>query len=200
MPKPLDQATRKIIGDYGLDPKECLWDCRGTWVMYHRYVEQIAALAGITFDLPQIIEADTANKTAVICVTGHMGDRSEWSFGEATPSNNQNAYAWAMAEKRAKDRVALKLVGLAGFVYSEEEADDFKASAPAQPNEPSDEYQILYDDIWADLMKSPDLKDLKQVWSGRRTDLGDLKSNYPKLYEALEAEKDAKKTSLEQGE
>jgi transcription initiation factor IIF auxiliary subunit len=31
-----------------------------------------------------------------------------------------------MAEKRAKDRVILKLVGLHGDVYSEEEADDFK--------------------------------------------------------------------------
>ena len=31
-----------------------------------------------------------------------------------------------MAEKRAKDRVILKLIGIAGDVYSEEEADEFK--------------------------------------------------------------------------
>ena len=35
-----------------------------------------------------------------------------------------------MAEKRAKDRVILKLIGVAGFVYSEDEADDFKESRP----------------------------------------------------------------------
>ena len=35
-----------------------------------------------------------------------------------------------MAEKRAKDRVILKLIGLSGDVYSEEEADDFKQSRP----------------------------------------------------------------------
>src|SRR3954451_5869163 len=34
-----------------------------------------------------------------------------------------------MAEKRAKDRVILKLVGLHGLLYSEEEADEFKSSA-----------------------------------------------------------------------
>jgi hypothetical protein len=37
-----------------------------------------------------------------------------------------------MAEKRAIDRVALKLLGLHGEVYSEEEADEIKASKPAQ--------------------------------------------------------------------
>ncbi len=34
-----------------------------------------------------------------------------------------------MAEKRAKYRVILKLVGLHGLLYSEEEADEFKSSA-----------------------------------------------------------------------
>ena len=31
-----------------------------------------------------------------------------------------------MAEKRAKDRVILKLAGIHGYIYSEEEADEFK--------------------------------------------------------------------------
>ena len=37
-----------------------------------------------------------------------------------------------MAEKRAKDRVILKLIGLHGEVYSEEEAEEFKAEIAAQ--------------------------------------------------------------------
>jgi hypothetical protein len=45
------------------------------------------------------------------------------SYGEATPQNNKNLYASAMAEKRAKDRVILKLIGVSGHVYSSEEAD-----------------------------------------------------------------------------
>jgi len=74
---------------------------------------------------------------AVILVSGRMGDRTEWSIGEALinvnyrVSGKQAAYVYAMAEKRAKDRVILKLVGLHGFLYSEEEADEFKTSRPA---------------------------------------------------------------------
>lgn len=140
MAKPLDPRIAAILKDYELAPKDALWDCHGTWVMYHRYCEIIAAKTGVKFDPPQIVEANTPDKIAVICVTGHMGDRSEWSFGEAAPSNNKNAYPYAMAEKRAKDRVILKLVGLAGFVYSEEEADDFKEAKPANdaPQKPAE--------------------------------------------------------------
>ena len=63
-------------------------------------------------------------------VVGRMGERSEWSIGEAASYNNKNSYPFAMAEKRAKDRVILKLVGLHGDVYSEDEADAFKESRP----------------------------------------------------------------------
>lgn len=87
------------------------------------------------------------------------GTRHEWSIGEARivrmvdsgKTNNwgkpiyepgpdemgnyqitpkQAAYPFAMAEKRAKDRVILKLAGLHGL-YSEDEADEFKESSSA---------------------------------------------------------------------
>jgi hypothetical protein len=69
-----------------------------------------------------------------------MGERMEWSIGEALIGTNyrvsgkQAAYVYAMAEKRAKDRVILKLIELHGLVYSEEEADEFKHSrmSPAE--------------------------------------------------------------------
>jgi len=145
MAKPLDPRIAVILKKYDLDPKEALWDCKGTWVMYHRFCELIAAQSGVKFDPPQVIEANSAEKTAVLCVTGHMGDRSEWSIGEASPGNYRTTekmqpYPYAMAEKRAKDRVILKLVGLAGFVYSEEEADDFKEAKPANdaPQKPAE--------------------------------------------------------------
>ena len=67
-----------------------------------------------------------------LLVTGTMGDKSEWSIGEASPSNNKNSYPYAMAEKRAKDRVILKLVGLHGDVYAEDEADAFKEARPQE--------------------------------------------------------------------
>jgi len=133
MAKKLDPLLVEIMAKYGVDPKEALWDCHGTWVMLHKYVEQIAARAGIEFQTPDIIEANSKERIAVISVKGWIGDKCEWSFGEASPGNNKNSYPFAMAEKRAKDRVALKLVGLHGLVYSEEEADDFKAPPPASP-------------------------------------------------------------------
>jgi hypothetical protein len=126
MAKKLDPRLLEILTTYGERPEDALWDCHGTWVAYHKAIERIAAKAGITFDMPTIIEANSASKIVAIAARGVMGERSEWSFGEAAPANNKNAYPYAMAEKRAKDRVVLKLVGLHGLVYSEEESDDFK--------------------------------------------------------------------------
>jgi len=110
-------------------PNTEFWNCHGTWVCKHRALEDAAARAGVKWAAPQVIESDSAKAVSMIA-TGTLGDLTEWSVGEASPKNNKNAYPWAMAEKRAKDRVILKLLGFAGQVYSEEEADDFKASKP----------------------------------------------------------------------
>lgn len=132
MVKKLDPHLLEVLTKYGERPEDALWDCHGTWVAYHKAIERIAARAGVVFDMPQIIEANSEKKTVAIAVRGNMGERSEWSFGEAAPSNNKNSYPYAMAEKRAKDRVVLKLVGLQGLVYSEEESDDFKSEPEPQ--------------------------------------------------------------------
>ena len=114
----IPQHTLDLLNKFGLDPKkqDILWDCHGTWIIYSRWVEEIGHVAGVTLEMPEVIHCDVPKKEAVILVRGTMGDRSAWSFGEATPANNKNAYFFAMAEKRAKDRVILKLVGLAGHV------------------------------------------------------------------------------------
>ena len=138
MAKNLDPRLVEILQQYHPDPRSALWDCRGTWVILHKAVEIIAAKAGVRFDPPMIIEASAEKKIVSICVTGYLGDHSEWSIGEAAPSNNKNSYPYAMAEKRAKDRVVLKLVGLHGYIYAEDEADDFIATKPAE--EPDQEW------------------------------------------------------------
>lgn len=152
MPKKIDPKLVEILQKYGERAEDALWDCHGTWVAYHSAVERIAAKAGVKFSAPQIVEASTAAKTVAIVVTGTMDDKSEWSFGEAAPSNNKNAYPYAMAEKRAKDRVTLKLIGLHGLVYSEEEADDFKpASAPANDAAPRrSSASLKREGVWAE--------------------------------------------------
>lgn len=138
MARKIDPTITKLMKEYGLDSATALWDCHGTWVMYHRSLEQVAADQKIKFDQPLILEANGATKSVAICVTGHFKDRAEWSIGEAAPGNNKNAYPYAMAEKRAKDRVILKLIGLHGLVYSEEEMPDERKSMPPM-NEPDEE-------------------------------------------------------------
>jgi hypothetical protein len=153
----LPQALIDIFKEIGLSKEQATWDCHGTPVALHKALEQVAAHQGITFDPPVMIEANAEKKTVVMQVSGRLGDNVEWSVGEATTYNNKNSYPYAMAEKRAKDRVILKLIGVAGFVYSEDEADDFKNSRPAdmpatpQPNVPppaSDDIPFDDEDMW----------------------------------------------------
>src|SRR3954454_20443236 len=127
-----DQKISEVLAKFGEPMAGNVWRVQGTAVIYHKALERIAAHAKIQFDAPTIVRAE--RDEAVILVTGRMGERMEWSIGEALIGTNyrvsgkQAAYVYAMAEKRAKDRVILKLIELHGLVYSEEEADEFKHS------------------------------------------------------------------------
>jgi len=121
----LDPMIVEILNKWHPDPNAALWDCHGRWVLYHKAVEVMAAAAKITFDMPVFAAIDLPTKNVAIVVSASLGDKKDWAIGEASPANNKNAYPFAMAEKRARDRVAIKLLGLHG-VYSEEEADDFR--------------------------------------------------------------------------
>jgi len=141
----IEPFVKEVLEKYDFD-ETAMWDCHGTAVIYHKVLEQIATKAGIIFDQPFVCSAEPDN--IAVCVTGSaqvemkivgraaklememVEERTEWSIGEAAPKNNKNSYPWAMAEKRAKDRVILKLIGLHGFVYSEQEADEFKEERP----------------------------------------------------------------------
>ena len=62
-------------------------------------------------------------------VTGYKAENPEykiWTTGEANALNCTNDYYFAMAEKRAKDRVILKLINAYEYgIYSDVESDDF---------------------------------------------------------------------------
>jgi hypothetical protein len=129
----LDPLVERILERYEIAATDALWPCTRTnkktkvtttnWIIYHRYCEQIAAKAGIMFEQPEIITNDLETNTVVLKVTGQLGYVKEWSFGEASPATTFLPYIWAMAEKRAKDRVILKLAGFHGMVYSDIEED-----------------------------------------------------------------------------
>jgi hypothetical protein len=138
-----DKQIADILAKYGEPVAGNVWRVQGQAVIYHKALERIAAQAKIRFDAPTVLRAE--RDEAVLLVTGHMGERAEWSIGEALVNVNyrvsgrQAAYVYAMAEKRAKDRVILKLIELHGLVYSEEEADEFKQGRPGAADAASTE-------------------------------------------------------------
>lgn len=98
------------------------------WVAYHKFLERVALKAGIVFDAPIVLNC-IPSEVAILVVGKDKENNTAWSVGEASDGNLttiSKKYRWSMAEKRGKDRVILKLLGIAGDVYSEEEADDFK--------------------------------------------------------------------------
>lgn len=148
------ENVTKALKENNLSSKESLWDCHGTWVLKHKACETIAANKGITFDDPTIIEVNSEKGIAVISLRGHLGDQSEWTFGEASPKNSKNSYPYAMAEKRAKDRVILKLIGLHGDVYSEDEAIEFEEEVKAQEKAAKKKVNEAVDtSIWGGMKK-----------------------------------------------
>ena len=197
MARKLDPVIAGVLKEHGFGADAC-WDCHGTWVVYHRVLEQIATKASIAFDSPLILEANGEKKVAAICVTGHMGDKSEWSIGEAAPGNNKNAYPWAMAEKRGKDRVILKLIGLHGFAYSEEEADDFKrVESDQNPDKDGAGKYIMtgpltktalqnkIKEFCADVALAEDMDMLAGVMEGYKEAVDQCKVDWPQLWEGI---------------
>lgn len=130
--KTIDEHIKKAFMDLGFseaDVKNGCWLLERNekpiaWICLHKFLERVAQMAGITFDEPKVFNLEPSE--IALYVNGHKGEFSAWAIGEASSKNCKNEYRWAMAEKRAKDRVILKLLGVAGDVYSEEEADDFK--------------------------------------------------------------------------
>lgn len=126
----MSDRIKDLMAKYAIDKSE-IWQLPGgrSYAVKHSAVERIAAQEGVVFDLPQIVEGSSADKMVVLMGTAKLGDRVEWSFGEASPANNKNAYPWAMAEKRLKDRLTLKLIEAHGLLYSDEE---LSPEAPAE--------------------------------------------------------------------
>ena len=89
----VDPTTIAIFKKFGGDAKSDLWEFkRGSNVMHiakHKALERIAAKAGITFDQPHVFESNLLEQIMGVTVTGHLGDESAWSMGEAAPYNNK---------------------------------------------------------------------------------------------------------------
>src|SRR4051812_32955566 len=106
-----DEQIETILARYGEPMTGSVWQAEGETFIHHKTLERIAGKAKITFDPPTILR--TERDEAVLLVIGRLGERMEWSIGEALVGVNYHlprseaAYVYAMAEKRGKDRVIL---------------------------------------------------------------------------------------------
>jgi hypothetical protein len=138
-----------------------IWEVHGnSWCIKHKALERAGAAAGIVWDRPAMIETNSAAGIVAICVFGRLGERSEWSIGEASPKNNKNGYCYAMSEKRGKDRVILKLLNTHGYLYSEAEFEADEKPAVLAKKDAKEVYAKLQKEMRDASISRPALK----VW------------------------------------
>jgi hypothetical protein len=174
-----------ILKEIGMKYEDAVWDCRGTNVILHKAIERIATHKKIKFDEPKFLECNTEKKIVSLMVTGTLGDKSEWSIGEASPSNNKNNYPYAMAEKRAKDRVVLKLVDLSGDFYSEDEADDFKDAKPQGEVYEPEMIDFLKEAFTQFMVVQHTKEEVQSFYKNNSKILGNLQANHNSVYEEI---------------
>ena len=119
---------KELAQKYNLS-KDDFWELkRGTrsmWIITHDACEKIAAKENIQFGAPTIYR--DSNQDVAIVGDAKRGNKIIWSTGEASPKNCKAPYMFAMAEKRLKDRLILKLINAYEYgIYSDSEADNFK--------------------------------------------------------------------------
>ena len=95
-----DKRIATILAHYGLAANGNVWQVEGQVFIHHRALERIAAQAKITFDPPTVLRAE--RDEAALLVVGRMGDRAEWSIGEALV--NVNYHVPEVAEQRRAQR------------------------------------------------------------------------------------------------
>jgi hypothetical protein len=133
----------EFMEKHSIDSDE-IWEVHGnSWCIKHKALERAGAVAGISWLPPIMIESNSEKGIVSICVTGTLKDKSEWSIGEASPKNNKNAYCYAMAEKRGKDRVILKLLNTHGYLYSEAEFEADEKPATLSKKDAKEVYTKL---------------------------------------------------------
>ena len=93
----IDEKIKKILEQFKINPAKALWDCHGTQIMYHRFIEEIGATAGVQVIKYETIKADES--TAIVKCHARLGKVDQFSYGECSPRNSKNAYPVAMAEK-----------------------------------------------------------------------------------------------------
>lgn len=144
--------NKKLAKTYGLT-KDHFWQSHGKWIISHDACEWIAEQEGIVFHDPKVLVEDHQHVAFVGSATLPVPSLKDipvresdykrtaktiWTTGEASPDNCFNKHVFAMAEKRLKDRLILKLIGVYHLgVYSDSEADSFSKGKQQPRQEPT---------------------------------------------------------------
>lgn len=144
----IDPIVKDILQELKFNPNECLWEKHGATCMKHRYIEIAGQEKGVVIESLDEIEKNSAEGVVAIKCTASLGKSKVITYGEATPKNNKNGYPYAMAEKRAIDRAILKLIGIHGFVYSDDEVDDKFENVEVKKTETKEQPKKKIDDLY----------------------------------------------------
>ena len=167
----------------------------GKWIIKHSACEKIANIEGIIIAPPQILNSEQSFVRMV--VSGKMGDKMEWTIGEADTKNSVGFYQGMICEKRAKDRVILKLIQASEEnIYSSEET--FVDEPLDEVNEkyfPSDELIKQFSDLKDDENFSGDKDMLNNMWRETKNDKA-CESILSMMKKRIETNKKKKKSKV----
>ena len=123
-------------------------------------------------------------------ITGYKQDNPDykiWTTGEASGDNCSMNYPSAMAEKRGKDRIILKLINAYEYgIYSDVEADDFGKQDKAPTEKQLEMLHTLADDLGYKLMGVNNMN--REDVSGKIDELKNEVQNRESTEQAIEQE------------
>lgn len=128
----------------------------GQMLIKHKACEKIARHEGIKYAEPRFLKVERDHSVLYCAAT--LGEKMEWTIGEADLNSNCfNKYVHSMSEKRCKDRLILKLIGVYGDIYSTEEdfVDDLERPDRGPLKLASDKQKVLVSKLMNELGYEP---------------------------------------------
>ena len=185
----INEKLSKLLKEVGevvdvRDKNSAVWSLpqnKNALIVKHKALEKISAHLGMWFDPPKIIESDTEKKIVSLVVQGYIDDgkgkNTAWSIGEVSPQNTSNKYVYAMAEKRAIDRVILKLLGVHGDFYSQAEIDEGEVTNKGTSDKPDPKMVSMIKEMFMTFLKVQKTReDLVAYWKNNPEPLRQLKA------------------------
>jgi hypothetical protein len=124
------ETLRAIYDKYALSKDEDIFMLHNIAIITKTGIQKIATKEQFVY-LYDVVRCDPDYVAMKCTIANKEGKVLSISFGSAEKSNVKNAqkYYLEMAEKRAKARATLIAIDAHGYLYSEDEADDFKRAS-----------------------------------------------------------------------